>query len=376
MSPKFRSTLLHISLFVITFATTTLAGVQWASGKTIDMAGFSWADFLTGLPYSVSFLFILTVHEFGHYFTALYYRVRTSLPYYIPLPPFVFLFGTMGAVIRIRERISSKQQQFDIGIAGPIAGFIAAFVILWYAFTHLPPPEYVFQFHPEYAKYGLNYAKFVYSPEHMKGAVVMGQNLLFVFFEKFVADPSRVPNPYEIMHYPVLFAGFLSLVFTSLNLLPVGQLDGGHVLYGLLGYEGHRKVASVVFMILLFFAGLGYVDLSSINAWSWKIPLAVGFSFVCLTGLRRPWQEILIYALSIFVLQFILALSFPKLQGYPGWALFLFIIGRFIGVQHPPVLIEEPLGWGRKVLGWLALLIFIVCFTPAPIKVIGPTGAP
>ncbi len=209
-----------------------------------------------------------------------------------------------------------------------------------------------------------------------EGGIVMGQNLLFMFFEKFVADPTRMPNPYEIMHYPLLFAGFLSLVFTSLNLLPIGQLDGGHVLYGLVGYDGHRKVASVVFIVLLFFAGLGYVDLSSTNDWSWKIPVAIGFSYVCLTGLKRPWRETLIFALAIFVVQFVLTISFPTLHGYPGWLLFLFIIGRFIGVQHPPALIEEPLSQGRKVLGWLALLIFIVCFTPAPIEVIAPTGAP
>ncbi len=144
MSPKTKSTLLHVSLFLVTFITTTLAGAEWATGKTVDMEGFSWADFASGLPYSISFLFILTVHEFGHYFTAVYYRVRTTLPYYIPLPPFYYLFGTMGAVIRIKDRISSKQQHFDIGIAGPLAGFGAAFVILWYAFTHLPPARICF----------------------------------------------------------------------------------------------------------------------------------------------------------------------------------------------------------------------------------------
>jgi membrane-associated protease RseP (regulator of RpoE activity) len=377
MTPTIKSALLHAGLFIITLTTTILAGAEWATGKTIDMEGFTWTDFSSGLPYGLSFLFILTVHEFGHYFTAVYHKVRTTLPYYIPLPPFYYLFGTMGAVIRIKDRISSRQKNFDIGIAGPLAGFVAALVILTYAFTHLPPPEYVFQFHPEYKQFGLNYAQFVYRPEFMKdGGVVMGQNLLFMFFEKIIANPARVPNPYEVMHYPLLFAGFLSLVFTSLNLLPIGQLDGGHVLYGLLGYEGHRRVASAVFIVLLFFAGLGYVDRGSTNEWIWKIPLAVGFTYLCLLGLRRPRMETMIYALSIFVLQFALALSFPAIQGYPGWLLFLFIIGRFIGVQHPPALNEEPLSRGRKLLGWLAFVIFILCFTPSPIEVIAPTGAP
>src|SRR6185436_15295388 len=120
-------------------------------------------------------------------------------------------------------------QIFDIGIAGPLAGFVVAFAILWYGFATLPPPEYIFQFHPSYEQYGLDYANFVYRPEFMpEGTVdlVMGKNLLFMFFEKFVADPTRVPNPHEIMHYPYLLAGFWALVFTGINLLPIGQLDG------------------------------------------------------------------------------------------------------------------------------------------------------
>ena len=103
-------------------------------------------------------------------------------------------------------------------------------VILFYGFTHLPEPEYIFQIHPEYEQYGLRYADYVY--ENQQESIIditIGKNLLFLFFENFVADPARVPNPHEIMHYPFIFAGFLSLVFTFLNLLPIGQLDGGHV---------------------------------------------------------------------------------------------------------------------------------------------------
>ena len=175
---------------------------------------------------------------------AVHHRIKTTLPFYIPLPPLPFFLGTLGALIRIKDSVRSKQQHFDIGIAGPLAGFIAALGILWYGFSHLPPPEYIFQFHPEYEQYGLDYAQFVYRPELMAEGtadVIVGKNLLFLFFEKFVGDPARIPNVHEIMHYPLLFAGFLSLVFTSVNLLPIGQLDGGHVLYGLIGYERDRK---------------------------------------------------------------------------------------------------------------------------------------
>ena len=146
----------------------------------------------------------------------------------------------MGALIRLREKIYSKKQNFDIGLAGPLAGFVTALMILFYGFTHLPEPEYIFQIHPEYEQYGLSYADHVY--ENQKESIIdisIGKNLLFLFFENFVADPARVPNPHEIMHYPFIFAGFLSLVFTFLNLLPIGQLDGGHVS---MGYSASKSI--------------------------------------------------------------------------------------------------------------------------------------
>src|SRR5882724_1978649 len=145
MSPKVKSILIHSSLFVVTFITTTMAGAEWSFGKSVFMPSYSWSDFASGLPYSICFLTILTCHEFGHYFTAIYYRVKTSLPYYIPLPPFGLL-GTLGALIRIKQPIHTNKQQFDIGIAGPLAGLVVALGFLIYGFMTLPPAEYVFQF--------------------------------------------------------------------------------------------------------------------------------------------------------------------------------------------------------------------------------------
>lgn len=369
---------IHLSLFIVTFITTTLAGAEWTYGRSVLMPDYSWVDFVSGMPYSIPFLLILTVHEFGHYFTAIHNKVKTTLPYYIPLPPITFMFGTMGALIRLRGKVRSKQQHFDIGIAGPLAGFVVAFGVLWYGFTHLPPPEQIFVFHPEYKEFGLNYANFVYNQDYLNQHpgfdVHVGKNLLFLFFEKFVADPGRIPNPHEIIHYPFLFAGFLSLIFTSINLLPIGQLDGGHVLYGLLGFKGHRQVASVVFVAFLFYAGLGYITPAEpTDVLLWEIPLFIGFLFLCLKGLMLPWKDTLMYALIVFAIQYLLVTYIPGIEGYPGWLLFVFIIGRFIGVPHPPAEIEEPLNTNRKILGWIAVLVFIICFSPAPLDII-PSG--
>jgi membrane-associated protease RseP (regulator of RpoE activity) len=382
MKTILKTILIHGGLFLVTLATTTWAGSEWTIGKSIDTPGYSWSDFWSGLPYSITFLFILTVHEFGHYFTALYHRVRTTLPYYIPLPPFNFSLGTLGALIRLKERPASTLQHFDIGLAGPLAGFIAAFGILWYGFTHLPPPEYIFQIHPEYAKYGLSYANYVYSPGNMTPGtldIFLGKNLLFSFFEKFVADPARLPNVHEVIHYPILFAGFLSLVFTSLNLLPIGQLDGGHILYGLVGFRWHRIIASSVFLVFIFFAGLGFIAPSDPHDELWyTIPLFIGFLYLCLTGLRLPFRDTITLALSIFTLQYLIVTLFPKVEGYPGWLLFAFIVGRFVGVVHPPSEIEEPLDTRRQILGWLALFIFVICITPNPLEFVAaaPKAAP
>ncbi len=377
MELSVKKVLLHLGLFLVTFVTTTLAGAEWVYGKSIFMEGYGWQDFLSGMSYSVPFLLILTAHEFGHYFTAIHYKVRTTLPYYIPLPPFQLMFGTLGALIRLKSKVETKQQNFDIGIAGPIAGFVVALGVLGYGFATLPPPEYVYQFHPHYEQFGLDYASHVYSTENMEEGtidVIIGKNLLFLFFEKFVADPARVPNVHEIMHYPYLFAGFLSLVFTSINLLPIGQLDGGHVLYGLLGYRGHRIVASIVFVAFLFYSGLGYIDYFGPNPDPvWTIFFYVGFLYFCLMGLGRPWKDTLMYAMLIFTSQFLLSWMLPGIHGYSGWLLFVFLIGRFIGISHPPSEIEAPLTPERKILGWIALAIFVVCFTPAPIEMIVST---
>src|SRR5690349_6701534 len=163
MSEKNRI-ILQVVLFVVTFITTTMAGAQMVYVPGPEL---SWDDIYKGLSFSIPLLLFLTAHEFGHYFVAIYHKVKTSLPYYIPFPPFFLLFsiGTLGAVIRLRSRPESNVKSFDIGLAGPLAGFVVAIAVLIYGFNTLPPPEHIFQFHPEYKEYGIDYAKHVYEPE-------------------------------------------------------------------------------------------------------------------------------------------------------------------------------------------------------------------
>ncbi|MFN8333761.1 MAG: site-2 protease family protein [Cyclobacteriaceae bacterium] len=370
--------LIQVLLFITTFFTTTLAGAEWCYGKLFISIfpfaynpDFTFNDFLLGMQFSVPFLAILTVHEFGHYFTALYHKVKSSLPYYIPFPPLFLSIGTMGAVIRLRSRVPSTRKNFDIGIAGPIAGFVMALAILYYGFATLPPAEHIFTIHPEYKQYGLNYADYVYKPSDSTINVALGKNLLFTFLENTVADPERVPNVHEMMHYPFLFAGFLALVFTSLNLLPIGQLDGGHVLYGFLGFKKHRIVASVFFVAFIFYAGLGleWIKLSQpADVLVISIPVYGLFLYSCFMGLGLPQRDTIMYAAAVFAAQYLIMFLFPSVSGYPGWLVFGFIIGRLVGVAHPPTEIEQPLDAKRKILGWIALVIFVVSFTPQPIN--------
>lgn len=373
---------IQLLLFLITLVTTTVAGAEWLFGSSFLDAfrPMGWPQFLAGLQFSLPFLGVLTVHEFGHYFMARANRVRVTLPYYLPLwLGFATSIGTMGAFIRIRERIRSNRQYFDIGIAGPLAGFVAALGLLWYGFTHLPPPEYIFTIHPEYQRFGLKYFEHVYrNPQ--PGMVALGDNLLFSFFKTYVAtDPARVPNPYELIHYPYLFAGYLALFFTALNLIPIGQLDGGHILYGLLGQRGHRLVSPILFVAFAFYAGLGLFrfsdfDLRTTESWlyQWGYLLIYGtILFWSFSRLFESRQLVLILAMGVLLGQLVLTFLFPGIQGYSGFVPFVLILGRFLGVYHPSAAIERPLDTKRRVLGWLSLIIFILCFSPKPFLITG-----
>ena len=358
---------LHITLFVVTVATTTFTGAYWRYGKSIwQEGGYTWEDFSTGFAFSFPLLLALTVHEFGHYFTARYYKVKASLPYFIP---FWFLdilptMGTMGAVIRIRQMIQSRKQHFDIGIAGPLAGFVIALGVLYYGFTNLPPQEYIYEIHPEYLEMGSDWEEEAFN---QPGQFYLGTNLLFLMFEEWVVDqPERLPNAFEMYHYPWLFAGFLVLFFTALNLLPIGQLDGGHILYGLVGYRKHKLIATVIFMLMIYWGGLGFMEERDSDSLMWSLPLSALATFFLMGRLQMALNTKLVIVLTVVLAQLLTIYFFPEIRGYSGYLLFALIFGRFLGVYHPPAIFDEPLSTGRKVLGWLALLIFILCFSPEP----------
>ncbi len=386
MSPSARTILIQVLLFVVTLITTTLSGAEWIYGKTFlffdgipeDMI-MGWPEFWQGLNFSLPFLLILTVHEFGHYFVAKIHQVEVTLPYYIPLWfGFTQSIGTMGAFIRIKSVIRSRVKFFDIGIAGPLAGFVAALGVLWYGFTHLPPPEYIFTIHPEYARYGLDYGKFVYQDQ--EGMLVLGDNILFWWFKEHVADPARIPHPYEMIHYPYLLAGFISLFFTALNLIPIGQLDGGHIMYGLLGKKRFNIVAPTLFILFAFYAGLGlfkaeeFATLSSDDQYYTLLgylTLYVYFLYICLKRITDSPSTGLILSLGIVVAQFAVSYLRPDWEGYSGFLFFVFLLGRFLGVYHPETADDGPLGTKRILLGWLAVVVFILCASPKPFILVG-----
>jgi membrane-associated protease RseP (regulator of RpoE activity) len=153
--------------------------------------------------------------------------------------------------------------------------------------------------------------------------------------------------------------------------MPIGQLDGGHVVYGLLGAKGHRWIASTVFLAFVFFAGLGIVTPGQSGDDSlWQIPLYLGFLYFTMLGLGFEVKTTIIIGMVMFLLQYTVVYVMPGVHGFPGWMLFAFLLGRFVGVRHPGAEVEEPLTPGRKLLGWLALAILILCFTPTPINII------
>jgi membrane-associated protease RseP (regulator of RpoE activity) len=379
MNKSTRTYLLHGGLFLLTLITTTLAGAEWMFGRLFipveKMVTLGWTEFKAGFQFSIPFLAILTVHEFGHYFVARANHVRVTLPYYIPLWFGIGeSIGTLGAFIRIKDYINSRQKYFDIGIAGPLAGFALAVPVLWYAFTHLPPAEYIFTIHPEYQKWGLDYGQFAYKNVPEGGALALGDNLLFHFFKTYVADPTRLPHPNEMIHYPFVLAGYLALFFTSLNLIPIGQLDGGHILYALIGRERFRWVAPALFIVFAFYAGLGVFKPADFavptdEAFFTQLgyfALYVFFLFTAFARISENRTTGWLITLSVVATQLLFSWLRPDWEGYSGFLVFVFVLGRFLGVYHPETEHDEPLNTTRKILGWLALIVFILCFSPRP----------
>ena len=295
---------LHGLLFVLTCATTTIVGASMQRNFERNLPFFDverdflalgyWlrhpALLLGGIPFSLTLLTILLAHEFGHYIACRYYRVDASLPYFLPAPTFT---GTLGAFIRIRAPIYTKRVLFDIGIAGPIAGFVFLLPAL---------------------SIGLAFSKVIPGIAH-QGALTFSTPALVWLLERAVFP--GVPTS-DIYLHPVARAAWIGILATALNLLPIGQLDGGHILYSIAS-ERHKGLSR------LFAAAL--------------IPIGI-------CGIFYP---------NVF---------------WPGWLIWAVVLLIF-GMRQPAIYDPLPLSDGRRKLAWLSLLIFLLCFTLAPIGYAG-----
>ena len=303
---------IHIGLFLLTFITTTFAGAELISATP---GPFEFSFLLKGLPYSFSIMFILSCHEFGHYFAAKIHKVDATLPYFIPFIAIAgFLnFGTMGAVIKTKSPVKSKKAMFDIGVAGPIAGFIACLIVLFWGFTHLPGKEYILSIHPDYFKNNFGEGQL---------NLVFGNTFLFTILKSIFVDSTQFfPPMSEIYHYPYLCVGWFGLFITAMNMIPVGQLDGGHISYTMFGEELHYKIAIISFSLLFVFGTIGILE--------GVLDLGVRF-------------------------------------GWVGWLFWSLILYFFIKLKHPPVPDNSELDFKRKLLGYISFIILLMSFSPIP----------
>ena len=293
--PKFQDRVwLHALLLLLTIATTTIAGANHYAAFLSDfrmeeLPISAWSLIAHGLWYSSTILAILGCHELGHYLACRYYDVDASLPFFLPVP--VLMTGTLGAFIRIREPIPQKRMLFDIGIAGPIAGFLVAVPTLFIgiAMSHVvrlpdPLPPMTFE---------------------------LGEPLLYKFASW--AFWGVQPDGYTLNMHPMAFAAWFGLLATALNLFPIGQLDGGHISYAVLG----PRSTYVTFLMI----GVA-IALAAFFSTSWIV-----------------WTGLTVVMLFMF------------------------------GPRHPRVSDEHvPLDRTRHLLAVLAVVMFVLCFTPAPIQ--------
>ncbi len=271
---------LHLVLFLLTFLSTLTVG---ALSEGVDIMKDP-AKIYRGLPFSVTLLIILLAHEFSHYLASKRHGVEATLPFFIPAPT---LFGTLGAFIKMKSPINTRNALMDIGAAGPIAGFVVALVatIIGLFFSKIVPVQKV------------------------EGMITLGDSLLFKGLSRMILG--GVPEGHDVILHPVAFAGWIGFFVTALNLIPIGQLDGGHIVYALIG-ERHAKLSKVLIGVML------------------------------ILGLLL-WE------------------------GWLVWAALLIILGS----KHPPIIYAEiPLDEKRRRIGWCAVAIFVLTFIPVPITII------
>jgi len=288
---------LNVALLLLTLLTTTTAGA-YMNGEDISFLHpyLAIAALRSGLSFSIPLMLILFAHEMGHYLTSRYHSVDASLPYFIPAPPSLFIIGTFGAFIRMRAPARTRRVMFDIGAAGPWAGVMLAIpaVIIGLYLSDVTPLD------------------------KSAGGLELGNSLLFLGLSHLVlgVDPSTV----NVNLNPIAFAGWLGLFVTTLNLLPVGQLDGGHVIYAL--FPRRHRTISVLFVISCVLMVL--------------VPLALGVSF------------------------------------WGGWLIWA-VLSIFLGLGHPSTIDRDtPLNPRRALAAWATVALFVVTFSPVPLAFVQP----
>lgn len=336
-----------------------------------------WEMLPEGILFAGLLLAFLATHEFGHYFAAVHHKVRVSLPYFIPIPIGI---GTMGAVIRIKEVIKNTKKLFDIGISGPIAGFLVSLAILIYGFASLPDPAFIGNFagHEEILAHVEETGTFPETPPETteeNTTIFLGNTLLFSFIASFF---DNVPPMYEMYHYPFLFAGWLGLFFTALNLMPIGQLDGGHILYSLIGYEKHRTVARVSFGFITALGGIEGIPFlfENVNGWApgYGHLSIIIWALILLFLLRKAFHSDHAWIAPVWALSLVASVAYLYLgpggfeqSGSLIWVVWSFFLVYFVKMEHPPVTYEEPLSPARRWLGWISMAVFVLCISPTPI---------
>ncbi len=428
MIKKIKQYGIHLLLFVLTVFTTLIVGAELTTGKIFFGMGatpaqyiLEWNEMVKGASYSFAFLLFLTVHEFGHYLTAMYYRVKATLPFYIPIYiPFMVNIGSLGAVIRLKSTPDSTRKFFDIGIAGPLAGFVISVGLLIYGFTHLPQPDdYILGIHPEYVDYfggvpttaeqeafilGKQGFAFLSAEERMSllsaeaqmeaanwnadelaarqmaeyhpFTIKIGNSLLYEGLKQIIPyDANKLPDHFEMIHYPWLFVGYITLFFTALNLLPIGQLDGGHITYGMFGRQVAGKISRLVVLGLVLIGGTGLMDIwnikSVLDLWPYLLySLFLVYVYHKLLY-RKNRLHVGLLTTGTLLLQTLVLQFDPSIQPSLVWLLYSLLAVRFIGVDHPPAWREHRVNRPRQALGWVAFVIFVLCFTPNPVLVVG-----
>jgi membrane-associated protease RseP (regulator of RpoE activity) len=301
----------HVALFLATVLTTLWVGITYNAGSLAGMQAPGILDLVrAGIPYSATLMLILLCHEMGHFIAGRIHRIRLSLPFFIPVP---FALGTMGAIIAMPP-LESRKKLIDVGAAGPLAGLVASTITMIIGLrlseiSTLEPGMTVFQ---------------------------EGQSLYYMALKLAVLGP--MPEGHDVFLHPVAWASWIGFLVTMLNLIPVGQLDGGHIAYAIFGERQNRTSG----LLHLGLVGLGLI----VCAYFGIAALAAG----------RPWEEVIAQAQTG--------------TAWFVWALLLYVFKRLGRVYHPPAPDPAPLGSGRLAVGILCLVLFIALFMPVPLRIV------